>query len=115
MPRKAKQSLNGAWADTQMVSFTKTGVKHAAIKMTDVGARAVHTGLRTLRAQALRVETGAHDYSLDVLSKDITSSSPFRGDLGKAVAKAATTSRNYKVWGTVSSCQVWPDSIHLEA
>ena len=46
----------------------------------------------------LRVRTGAHGRSLDVLTKDIpiTSSSLFGGDPGKAVAKAATASRNYK-------------------
>ena len=106
--RKARESLEDAWADTQTVSFANTGVKHAAIAMADVGARAVHAGLRTLRAQALRVGTGAHGHSLDALTKDIpiTSSSLFRGDLGKAVAKAATASRNYKALGDcfVLSC-----------
>ena len=61
----------------------------------------MHAGLHTLRVQALRVETGTHGYSLDVLTKDIpiTSSSLFGGDLGKAVEKATTTSRNYKALG----------------
>ena len=99
--RKAKQSLEGAWADTQTVSFSNTSVKHAAIAVADVRARAVHAGLRTLRAQTLRVRTGAHSRSLDVLTKDIpiTSSSLFGGDLDKAVAKATTASRNYKALG----------------
>ena len=60
---KARQSLEDGWADTQTVLFTNTGVKHAAIAMADVGARAVHAGLRTLRAQAQRVGTGAHGRS----------------------------------------------------
>ena len=89
------------WADTQAVSFANTAIKHAAITMADVGAKAVHAGLRTLRAQALRVVTGALGRSLNVLTKDIpiTSSSLFGGDLGKAVAKAATASLNYKALG----------------
>ena len=98
--RKARQSLEDAWVDTQTVLFANTGVKHVSIAMADVGPRAVHAGLRTLRAQALRVGTGAHGHSLDVLTKDIpTSSSLFWGDLGKAVAKAATASQNYKALG----------------
>ena len=84
-----------------MVSFTNTGVKHGAIAMADARARAVYAGLCTLTAQALRVGTGAHSCSLDVLTKDIpiTISSLFRGNLGKAVAKDATASRNYKAPG----------------
>ena len=83
------------------MSFANTGVKHACITMADVGARAVHTGLHTLRAQALRVGTAAYSRSLDVFTKDISiiSSNLFGGDLGKAVAKAATASRNYKALG----------------
>ena len=79
-----------------MVSFANTGVKHASIAMADVGARAVHAGLCTLR-----VRTGAYGRSLEVLTKDIriTSSSPFGGDLSKAVAKSATASGNYKDLG----------------
>ena len=68
---KAKQSLVEAWEDTQTVSFDNTGVKHASITMADVGARAMHAGLHTLRAQSLRVGIGAHSHSLDVLTKDI--------------------------------------------
>ena len=96
--RKARQSFEGAWADTQTVLFANTGVKHAAIAMADVGARAVHTGLCTFRAQALSVLTGAHGCSMDVLTKDIpiTSSSLFGGE---AVTKAATAARNYKDLG----------------
>ena len=84
-----------------MVLFANTGVKHASITMADVGARVVHAGFCTLRAQALSFDTGAHGRSLDALIKDIPigSSSLFGGDLGKAVAKAATTSRNYKALG----------------
>ena len=99
--RKAKQSLAEAWADTQMVCFTNNGVKHASIAMADVGARAVHAVLRTLRVQTLRVRTGVHNRSLDVLTKDIpiTSFRLFSGDLGKGVVKAATAFRNYKALG----------------
>ena len=87
--------------DTQTVSFTNTGMKHSSIAMADVGARAVHAGPRTLRAPALRVGTGSQGRSLDALTKDIpiTSSNLFTGDLGKAVAKAATASRNYEALG----------------
>ena len=86
---------------TPRLSFANTGVKHASIVMADVGARVVHAGLRTLRPQALRVGTGAQGRSLYALTKDIpnSSSSLFEGDLGKAVAKAANTSKNYKALG----------------
>ena len=84
-----------------MVSFANTGVKHTSIAMAHVGARAVHACLITLRVQAPRVRTGTHSCSLDVLTKDIpiTNSSLFGGDLGKAVAKATTTTKNYKALG----------------
>ena len=69
----------------------------------------MHAGLRTIRAQALRVRTGAQGHSLDAFTKDIpialtkdipiTGSNLFGGDLGKAVEKAATASRNYKALG----------------
>ena len=74
---KAKQSLEGAWADTHTVSFVNTGVKHAAIAIADV-----EPGRCTLvSAWALRVGTGAQSRSLDVLTKDIpiTSTILFRG------------------------------------
>ena len=76
-------------------------MKHASIAMADMRARAVHAGLCTLRSQAPRIRTGAHSRSLDVLTKDIpiTSSSLFGGNLGKAVVKAATASRNNKALG----------------
>ena len=100
---KARQSLEGAWVDTQMVSFANSGVKHAAIAiaMADVGARAVHAGFCTLKVQVLSVGTGIHGCSLDVLTKNIpiTSSSLFGGVLGMAVVKAATASRNHKALG----------------
>ena len=83
--RKVRQSLEDGWVDTQTVSFANTGIKHAAIAMADVGARAVHAGLRTLRAQALRIATEAHGLSLDVLIKNIpiTTSSLFMDDLAR--------------------------------
>ena len=39
------------------VSFANTGIKHATIAMADVGARALHTGICTFRAQALSIGT----------------------------------------------------------
>ena len=43
----AKQSLEEAWDDTQMVTFANTGIKHTSIAMANIGTRAVHVSLRT--------------------------------------------------------------------
>ena len=103
--------------DTQTVFFANTGVKHAAITMADVGAKTVHVSLRTLRVQALRVGTGPHGRTLDVLTKDIpiTSSILFGGDLGKLWRKPPLLPKTIRLWGTVSYCQVCPDPSHPEA
>ena len=69
--RKARQSLQEALEDTQMVLFANMGMKHASIAMADVGARVVHASLRSLRMQALRVGTGTHGCGPDALTKDI--------------------------------------------
>ena len=68
--------------------------------MVDVGARAVHIGLCTLRAQALQVGTGAQGHQADVLAKyantiPLSNTSLFGGGLNNVVAKAASTARNY--------------------
>ena len=50
-------SLEEVWQNTQTVSFMNTSIKHAVIAMADVGSRAVHACIRTLRAQALSIGT----------------------------------------------------------
>ena len=68
--------------------------------MVDIGARAVHGGLRTLRAQALRVGTCAQGHQADVLVKHantlpLNNQSLFGGDLSSVVAKAASSAEDY--------------------
>ena len=67
--RRATKSLNSAWDHTQTASFANAGVRYASIVMVDVGARAVHGGLRTLWVQALRVGTCAQAHQADQLVK----------------------------------------------
>ena len=83
------------------MSFANTGIKHAAIAMADVGVRSVYAGLCTLRGLGLRIGTGMHGEDLAMLMKDILISNKglFGDCLGKAVAKAASTSRDYKALG----------------
>ena len=56
---------------------------------------------RTLRAQALRIGTGTHGQDLATLIKDIpiSNTSLFGSGLGKMVAKAGSTSCDYKALG----------------
>ena len=66
----------------------------------DVGARAVHSGLLTRRAQALQVGTCAQGHQADVLAKyantiSLSNTSLFRGGLNTMVAKAASVARDY--------------------
>ena len=66
----------------------------------DVGARAVHSGLRSLRAQALRVGTSAHAHQADQLAKladglPISPHSLFGEGLQQVIAKAASFARSY--------------------
>ena len=91
--RKARQSIEEWWQDTQAVSFVNTGINHALIPMADVSVREVHAGIVTIMAQALSIGTGTYDHSLVTLTKDIpiSSTSLFGGDLSKAMAKAAST------------------------
>ena len=53
--RRASRSLNSTWDHTQVASLANAGVSYASMVMVDVGARAVQSGLYSLRAQALRV------------------------------------------------------------
>ena len=99
------------------MSFANTGIRHAAIAMANVGARAVHAGIRMLRAQALSIRTSTHGQGLAALTKDIPISTTglFGGDLSKAEAKAThnfpqlpTTSHNFPwLWPTVLFCHVF--------
>ena len=96
---KARQSLKDAWADTQIVSFCQ----HCGQTCGHCNGRRGSQGSAHWppNPQALKVGTGAHGHSLDVLTKDIpiTSYTIFGGNLGKAVAKVTTASRYYKALG----------------
>ena len=61
-------------------------------------AMAVHAGLRTLRAQALRNGAGIHGQGLATFTKDnpINNKSLFEDCLGTAVVKAASTFSDFK-------------------
>ena len=61
--RKARQSLEEEWQDIQTACFTNTSIKHAVIAMADIGVKAVHSSLHTIRAQALQIGTGGHGLS----------------------------------------------------
>ena len=68
--------------------------------MVDVGVRAVHSRLCTLRAQALRVGTSAQGHEADVLAKyanniPLSSQSLFGGGLKVVVATAASAAWDY--------------------
>ena len=68
--------------------------------MADVGARVVHSELRSLRAQALWLGTSAKGDRADTLSRyassiPVTSMSLFGGRLSSAVTKAASNARTY--------------------
>ena len=67
--------------------------------MADVGARAVHACLCTIKAHTLRIRTCTHGQGLVTLTKYIlmSSTSLFVGDLGMAMA--AFASHNYKALG----------------
>ena len=52
-----------------MACLANVGVNFAGIAMVDVEARAVHNGLCTLRAEALRVDTSANSHQADQLAK----------------------------------------------
>ena len=94
------------------MSVANITIKHATIAMAYIGARAVHTGLRTLRVQALRIISGTHSQVLDTFTNDIHISniSLFGSDFSKAVAKAASASHDCN--GTALSCLAsigpWP-------
>ena len=94
--RKAKQSLEGAWADTQTVSFANTGVKHGAITMADVWARALWP---------------LHPHNASPEVRDWRSQPqpecPHQGHPHHQLQPLLGRS--------VSSCQVWPDPSHPEA
>ena len=61
--------LNSTWDHTQEAYLTNAGVSFASMAMVDVGARAVQSGLRSLRTQALRVGTCAQSLQADQFAK----------------------------------------------
>ena len=70
-PQNLHRALNSSWDHTQVASLANTGVSFAGMATVEVGARAVHSGLRSLRAQALRVHVGtsAHSRQAEQLTK----------------------------------------------
>ena len=85
--------------DPQTASLANAGV-YASIAMVDVEARAVHSGLCTLWAQAFKVGTCAQCHQADVLAKyantiPLSNQSLFGVGLKTMVAKAACAARDY--------------------
>ena len=73
----------------------------------DVGTRAVHIGLCTLRAHALSIAIYAHGHQADVLAKyantiPLSNQSLFRGGLNAVVAKATSAAQDYSTWQKAS-------------
>ena len=97
--RKVQKRLHRAsraWAWSQAASLANAGVRYASIATADVGTRAVRSGLHTLRAQALRVGTGARtQQAKQANSIPINNRSLFGVGLRTVVAKAMSTARNY--------------------
>ena len=66
----------------------------------DVGARAVHSGLRSFRAQALRVDISANAHQAEQLAKmadglPINPHSLFGEGLQPVIAMAASSAKSY--------------------
>ena len=94
--RKARHSLKGAWADTEMVSFANTGLKTCC----HCNCRCRSHGSALCPPHSQNASPEGRDWcSRLTMDFRITSSSLFRGDLGKGVAEAATGSRSYKSLG----------------
>ena len=70
---RASRSLSAAWTHAHAGSLANAGIRYASVAYVDVGARAVHCGLRTLRAQALGVGTCAPPQQADQLAKHANS------------------------------------------
>ena len=66
---RAFQAFSSAWGHVQVGSLANAAVRYASIATVDVGVSAVHSGLRTLKAQALRVGTCARRQQADQLAK----------------------------------------------
>ena len=97
---RTTKALKSAWDHSQTASLANAGVKYASIATVDVGARAVHSGLCTLRAQAPRVGTCAQAHQAEVLAKyantiPFSNQSFLGGGLNTVVAKAASAARDY--------------------
>ena len=97
---RASKTLKSAWEHTQITSLANAGVKYVSIATVDVGARAVHSGLHTLRTQAFRVGTCAQGHQTDVMAQyasiiPLSNHSLFGGGLKTIVAKVASTAREY--------------------
>ena len=97
--RRASTALN-SWDHTQVASLATTGVYFAGMATVDVGARAVHSGLHSLRAQALRVGTSALPRQAEQLTKLadsflISTRSLFGEGLQLVIAKATSSASIY--------------------
>ena len=97
---RVRCSLHWAWEHSQLASFAHAGIQYASKAMVDVGARAVHGGLRSLRAQALQLGTSAKRERADALSGyassiPVTNTNLFVGRLHSAVIKAASNACTY--------------------
>ena len=64
--RRTTKALKSARDHTQTAFLANAGVKYSSIATVDIGARAVQSGLRTLRAQALRMGTCAQGHQTEL-------------------------------------------------
>ena len=100
--RRVARSLSSVWDHAQAGSLANGDIRYPSITTVGVGARAVHSGLRILVAQALGLGTCMHPQQADQLAKHaksipINNRSLFGEGLRAMVAKAVTTVRDYDV------------------
>ena len=100
--RRASRALRSSWDHTQVASLANAGVSFTSMATVDVGTRAVHSSLRSLRAQELRVGTSARVHQAQQLKKmadslpfSISPNSLFGEGLQPVIAKAASSARHY--------------------
>ena len=100
MPQKSLQSPKLLLNHAQVAFLANAGVTFACMATVDVGARAVHSGCRSIRAQTLKVGTSVHAHHMDQLAKlvdslPISPHSLFGEGLQPVIAKATSSARSY--------------------
>ena len=103
--RRASRVLNSPWDHTQVASLANAGVSFASMATVNVGARAVHRGLCSLWASALRVGTSAYSHQADQLVKladslPISTHSLFGERLQTVIGKPRPQPGPTRIWQT---------------